>query len=216
MTKIYIVRHCEAEGNIKKMFQGLTDLDITELGAKQLKALECRFSDIHIDRVFSSPLLRARKTAKAIIGSKPLELEINEDIIELDGGVIEGKTYDEIYAAFPDFKDMWSNHPEDFAPENGETMIDAYERIWNAVLKIARENKNKTVACATHGGVLRCLNCRLLKGDIKKMSELEFAGNTAVNLIEFDDDFSFTLKIYNDTSHLTPELINSNALIPTK
>ena len=216
MTKIYIVRHCEAEGNIKKMFQGLTDLDITELGVKQLKALECRFSDIHIDRVFSSPLLRARKTAKAIIGSKPLALEIDEDIIALDGGVIDGKTYDEIYASFPDFKDMWSNHPEDFAPENGETMIDAYERIWNAVLKIAKENKNKTVACATHGGVLRCLNCRLLKGDIKKMSELEFAGNTAVNLIEFDDDFNFTLKVYNDTSHLTPELINSNALIPTK
>lgn len=216
MTQIYIVRHCEAEGNVKRMFQGLTDLDITELGAKQLKALEERFDGIHIDRVISSPLIRTRKTAKAIIGNKALELEIDDDLIELDGGVIEGMTFDEIYAQYPDFKDMWENHPEDFAPENGETMLHAYERIWNTVLKIAKENKDKTVACATHGGVVRCLICKLLKNDINKLSELSFAGNTAITLIEFDDEFNYTLKLCNDTSHLTSELINTSALIPNK
>ena len=39
MTKIYIVRHCEAMGNLERKFQGLTDLDISDLGKKQLKAL---------------------------------------------------------------------------------------------------------------------------------------------------------------------------------
>ena len=51
MTRIYIVRHCEAIGNIKHLFQGTTDLDITELGEKQLVRLEERVKDIHLDRV---------------------------------------------------------------------------------------------------------------------------------------------------------------------
>ena len=93
MTKIYVVRHCEAEGNILKMFQGLTDLDITPLGAKQLEALSKHFENIHIDRVFASPLIRALKTGKAIIGNKNLPLEIDDTLIELNGGIIEGKTY---------------------------------------------------------------------------------------------------------------------------
>ena len=36
MTEIYIVRHCEAQGNLKRLFQGVSDFDITETGAKQL------------------------------------------------------------------------------------------------------------------------------------------------------------------------------------
>jgi broad specificity phosphatase PhoE len=51
MTKIYFVRHCEAEGNVKRIFQGLTDLDISELGAKQLKLLEKRFENIPLDKI---------------------------------------------------------------------------------------------------------------------------------------------------------------------
>lgn len=216
MTRIYIVRHCEAVGNIKRIFQGHTDLDITELGAKQLEALQERFDDIKLDRVFSSPLIRAKKTGLAIIGKKNIPLEINNGLIEINGGVIEGKEYAVVYNQFPDFKEMWTNHPEDFAPENGETMLQAYERIWETVLNIAKENKGKTIACATHGGVTRCLNCRLVKNDISKMNEIPFGYNTAVTLIEFDDNLNFKVIFYDDASHITDELMNKAAAIPNK
>ena len=76
MTKVYIIRHCEAQGNLMRIFQGYTNLDITELGGKQLEALKQRFNKIHIDKVFSSPLTRAKKTGLAIIGDKGLPLEV--------------------------------------------------------------------------------------------------------------------------------------------
>ncbi len=216
MTKVYIVRHCETEGNLKHIFQGHIDLEITELGAKQLKTLEMRFEDIHIDRVFSSPLLRAKKTGLAIIGGKNIPLELDDGLIEVNGGAVEGKTFDTIYKEFPDFREMWVNHPEDFAPDGGEKMTEAYDRIWNTVLKIAKENRGKTVACATHGGVVRCLLCRLIKNDIKQLSSIDFVGNTAVSLIEFDDDWNYSLKFGNDFSHLSAELINTKSQIPSK
>ena len=92
-----MVRHCEALGNIKHIFQGSTDLDISELGEKQLKELKKRFEEIELDRVYTSPLIRTRKTAEAIIGSKPLKYEICEGLIELQVGVIEGRPIAEVF-----------------------------------------------------------------------------------------------------------------------
>lgn len=207
MTEIYMVRHCEAMGNVMRLFQGSSDFDISETGEKQLEYLKNRFKDIKLDKVYTSPLIRARKTALAVIGDRSLEPIDEKGLIELDGGIVEGKPFIETFNSIPGLADAWDNHPEDFAPEGGEKMRDAYERIWNTVKKIAAENKGKAVACTTHGGVTRCLLCRLLKGDITKLKEMPWSENTAVTLIRFDDSLNPEVVFYNDTAHLPEELI---------
>ena len=89
MTKIYLFRHCEAEGNHRRVFQGHINTDVTELGAKQLDVLAERFRDIHIDKIYSSPLLRAMKTAEAAARYHDLEVIPYDNLIELNGGVLE-------------------------------------------------------------------------------------------------------------------------------
>ena len=49
MTRIILIRHCEAEGNIKRVFQGHTDADISENGRKQLDLLRLRCRNMQID-----------------------------------------------------------------------------------------------------------------------------------------------------------------------
>ncbi len=207
MTEIYMVRHCEAMGNVKRLFQGSSDFDISETGVKQLEYLKNRFKNIKLDKVYTSPLIRARKTALAVIGDRDLKPIDEKGLIELDGGIVEGKPFIETFNSIPGLADTWDNHPEDFAPEGGEKMRDAYERIWNTVKKIAAQNPGKTVACTTHGGVTRCLLCRLLKGDITKLSEMPWSENTAVTLLRFDDKLNPEVVFYNDTSHLPEKLI---------
>ena len=207
MTEIYMVRHCEAMGNVMRLFQGSSDFDISETGEKQLEYLKNRFKDIKLDKVYTSPLIRDCKTALAVIGDRSLEPIDEKGLIELDGGIVEGKPFKETFNSIPGLADAWDNHPEDFAPEGGEKMRDAYERIWNTVKKIAAENKGKAVACTTHGGVTRCLLCRLLKGDITKLKEMPWSENTAVTLIRFDDSLNPEVVFYNDTAHLPEELI---------
>lgn len=207
MTKIYIVRHCEAMGNVMRLFQGSSDLDISEMGAQQLEYLKKRFEGIELDKVYSSPLIRTQKTALAVIGDKNLTPIIENGLVELDGGIVEGKPFIETFNSIPHLADAWDNHPEDFAPEGGEKMRDAYERIWEAVARLAKENKGKTIACTTHGGVTRCLLCRLIFGDITELKNMPWSENTAVSLLEFDDELNCTVKFYNDASHLPKELL---------
>lgn len=205
MTKLYLIRHCEALGNLNHLLQGSTDLDISETGAKQLEFLGQRFKGIHLDRIYSSPLIRTRKTALAVAEPKGMDIEICEDLREIDCGVYDGKPFTELFANDPEFEEMWANHPQDADIEGGEPMRVSYERIWNAVLSIVRENRGKTIAAATHGGVTRLLLCRLIYGDIGRLKDTGWTDNTAVTLLEFDDELNPTIVFKNDASHVPEE-----------
>lgn len=205
MTYIYLVRHCEAMGNHKRLFQGSTDCDISEIGAKQLEYLKDRFSNIKLDAVYSSPLLRAQKTAKAIAYGKGLEIITRKNLAELHGGVVEGRPFQEAFNSIPGLADAWNNHPQDFAPEGGETMRNAYVRIYDEVIALACANRGKTIAAASHGGVLRCLMCRVLYYDITRLKDVPWCENTAVTLLKVDDNNKISVEFFNDFSHVPPE-----------
>ena len=213
LTKIYFVRHCEATGNLNRTFQGSTDTDITELGEKQLQKLSERFSKIQLDKIYTSPLKRAYKTALAIKGNRNIEIEPLDGIIELDGGIIEGLPIEISFKKHLDLKDAWFNHPEDFAPEGGEAMRDAYERIENTFFSLVKKHKGQTIACASHGGIIRCLECRILHNDISRLKEVTLFDNTAIILFEIDDNNNISIKFTNDYSHLTPDLIRQKSRV---
>ena len=207
MTKIYFVRHCEAMGNVMHIFQGVSDFDISETGAKQLEFLKKKFDNIKLDKIYSSPLIRAYKTALAVKGNKDIDVIKHDGLIEINGGIIEGKPTKESFNNHPDLADAWVNSPQDFYPKDGEHMCDAYNRIYKTILELANENKGKTIACASHGGVTRCLICNLLYGDINRLKDTPWADNTAVALISVDDDNNMKLEFYNDTTHLPSEYL---------
>ena len=190
-----------------RIFQGSTDLDISPIGAKQLEYLKKRFENIHIDKIYSSPLIRAQKTAEAIKGNKDVEIVLLKELAELHGGVVEGRKFAEAFATIEGLADAWDNHPQDFAPPEGESMRHAYERIWDAIQYIVKNNKNKTIACSSHGGLTRCLTCRLMKNDINELKNIPWSDNTAVMLFEIDDNMNISLKYFNDVSHLPKELV---------
>lgn len=206
-TKLYLIRHCEALGNARRLFQGTTDLDISELGAKQLQCLSQRFKSIDIDKVYSSPLIRAMKTAHAVADEKGLPITPHSGLCELDGGIVEGKPFAESFNRIPGLADTWDNHPQDFHPQGGESMRHAYERIWKTVLEIVSADAGKSIAAATHGGVSRCLFCRLLYNDINRLKDVPWCENTAVSLIEFDESLAPKLIFMNDHSHVPDELM---------
>ena len=51
MTKVYLVRHGEAVGNVTHVFQGLSDLPLTENGKRQAALVGERMKEIHLDKV---------------------------------------------------------------------------------------------------------------------------------------------------------------------
>ena len=85
-VKLIIVRHCEAMGNHHRVFQGSTDCDITENGARQLDALAERMLEFPFQAAYSSPLQRALKTAQAANRHYGLEIKLDARLAEIHGG----------------------------------------------------------------------------------------------------------------------------------
>ena len=101
MTTIYLIRHCEAAGNVGRRFQGHIDADITENGRRQLELLAERFRELPLDAVYSSPLLRARLTAEAVNRHHGLPVMLDDRLMEINGGLWEGRPWAELPALFP-------------------------------------------------------------------------------------------------------------------
>lgn len=205
MTKVYFVRHAEAEGNVKEFFQGRTDCEISEKGKIQLEYLAKRFETIDYDAIYSSPLKRAVATANAV--NRRLKLPIIErgDIIEIHGGVWEGMLWTDIEKKYPAEHNTWKNDMKNFYVEGSERMSEVYERMKNAVSQIVRENEGKTVVVVSHGCALRNYLSYAEFGSPDRLGDVGWSDNTAVSLIEYDEALRPKIIFKNDSSHLPPE-----------
>ena len=102
MTRLYIIRHAEAEGNLYRIAQGQYNSILTDRGWQQVAALEKRFADIPIDAVYSSDLYRTCATASAIYKPKGLPLRRSKALREICVGPWEQKTWGELAREEPE------------------------------------------------------------------------------------------------------------------
>ena len=202
VTRIYIVRHCEAEGNVTGVFQGKTDFDISEKGKKQLKKLAERFKDIKLDVVYSSPLKRAFLTAEAVIEHKSLAITIDERLSEIDGGDMEGKPWSNLDVLFPNEYYFWKNDFSKFYPTNGESVSDVYNRISEAFDEIVDLNRGKAIGIFSHGCAIRILMCYIKGIPLERIEEVLWSDNTAITCVEVNEAGEKTIVYENDYVHI--------------
>lgn len=202
MTKMIIVRHCQAEGNLKRFFQGTIDSDITPEGAAQIAQAAELLRSEPIDVIYSSPKIRAVKTAEGINLYHEVELRIDPEIVEIDAGEWEGVLLSEIEKLYPEQYDNWRNHPEIFQAPGGESMKQVYDRVKKAVIRIADENRGKTVCVVSHGCAIKNIMCFLHGWEVDNIREVPIGKNTSVNVVTFNDKLEPTILIEDYEDHL--------------
>lgn len=202
MTKVILVRHCQAEGNLKRFFQGRIDTDITETGRKQIGEVMELLSAEPIDEIYCTSLTRARKTAEGINLYHELPIHTDDSLIEIDAGDWEGKLLTDIEKEFPEQYENWCSNQKDFAAPNGESMAQVYERVKNGLLNIVKQNPDKTVCIVSHGCAIKNMMCFAHGWTLENMDKVPLGTNTSVNIVEFDDNLQPKIILENYTDHL--------------
>ena len=203
LTEIYVVRHCESMGNLLHSFAGHSDVDISPKGELQLKCLAEYFKDIKLDKVYTSPLLRAKKTAEAINKYSGAPIIIEPDFIEINLGVLDGRPVSEMT---DEQTGCWLTEPDKFYVEGGETMREVADRVSSALKRVASENPNSKIAIASHGCAIRNL-MRVIKGFAPiGIKEVDWCDNTGINYIVYEND-EFYLEYENYTEHLSSDAL---------
>ncbi len=149
--KIYVTRHGQTDYNKKRMMQGRSDIPLNEVGIAQATARRKMLGNIKFDAVYSSPLIRAVKTAQIIGNVSEDEIIKDERIIEANFGKYELMNY---YGTGIPMMLYWS-FPEIFkAPEGVETIQEMIDRT-SSFLKELEQKDYENVLVACHGGIIR-------------------------------------------------------------
>jgi broad specificity phosphatase PhoE len=145
-----LIRHGDTEWSRNGRHTGRTDLDLLPEGEERAAALGPKLARFEFAAVWTSPLLRARRTCElAGLGQGAV---IDPDLSEWDYGAYEGRTTPEIRAERPGW-DLF----DDGAP-GGERAAEVGRRVDRVIDRVRAVDGD--VACVAHGHVLRVLAVR--------------------------------------------------------
>ena len=202
MTKLYLIRHAEAEGNLYRIAHGHCNGLITNYrGYQQIDALRERFRDVDIDAVYSSDLYRTQITARAIWLPKSLPLQLEPAFREICMGEWEDHTWHELNVKYPEEMYNFNRRADLWRVPGAETAQQVVDRFIPALERVAREHEGGAVAVFSHGMALRTVLGVLQGQTLAQVGQTSHGDNTAVSLLEWDGA-SFRVVYRDDNSHL--------------
>lgn len=153
---IYIVRHGQTDWNSQGIIQGQSNSLLDAEGIKQAQNLKEELKHIDFDAVFSSDLIRAKRTAEIIALERGLAIETTRLLRERSYSKFEGKSY----RYTRKFHDIWENLSKKeritYRPYKGyETDGEITSRFITFIREIAVRYPGKTVLVVSHGGIMR-------------------------------------------------------------
>ncbi|MBQ6847158.1 MAG: GNAT family N-acetyltransferase [Oscillospiraceae bacterium] len=203
ITDIYFVRHAESFGNLTRRAYGWYDGMVTPRGYEQIECLRKRFANVDVDVVYSSDIIRACETAKAIYENKGIPFHTDAAFREVSLGAWEDMPWGEIPELFPEAYFNWCENPLEFDVPGGETYNEVYKRAKTALDGLVARNDGKTIAVVSHGATLRMLMHGLLNGDsLEGVEKSHWGDNTCVSLLKYENG-TYTEAFRNDNSHLS-------------
>ena len=205
MTRIFLIRHAQAEGNLFRRSHGQYNSLILPDGYRQIAALEERFADIHIDACYSSDLFRTRATAAAVYKPKGLELKLRPKLREIHMGAWEDQTWGRLRVENHESHMGFIECHNDWQVSGSETFPQLRKRMAEAMEEIVAAHPNQTVAVFSHGMAIRNYLAHLKGNPQEALREIPHGDNTSVSLITFENGAA-TVEYHADASHLTPEI----------
>ena len=142
-----------------KKLQGTTDIPLNAYGIELAEKTAEGLKDVPFDRIYTSPLIRARKTAEIIRGDRPIEIIETDGLKEISFGDYEGLCYlpDNYTIPKPGFRKFFDDPEHYDTPPHGESLLHLRERTSSFVRSIMDDpaNENMTFLMAAHGAAIR-------------------------------------------------------------
>ena len=148
--QVYLLRHGETDFNREKRMSCSDEAQLNETGKKQAQAASKLLENIPYDLVFSSPYMRARKTAE-VANNGRVPIIVDNRLRERAAGVLEGKSLSEIDL------DGFYNYHKNAEYEGAENIQDFCERVWAFLEEMRERYKDKTILLVTHNIVIRAI-----------------------------------------------------------
>jgi alpha-ribazole phosphatase len=198
--KIFIIRHPHSIANEEKIYNSYTDVPLSDKGAKQMEEVIQylkNFKDVEfgqVQSIYSSPLTRCTNIADKLANEWNCPVIKDDKLVEMNFGIFEGKTYQEIDLSFPNELLQWSNDYIHFQIPEGESLQQCMVRIKPFVNHLI--NQDQDIVIVTHGGIVKLL--MLLFLDLPIEFYWKFAtDNCCIVEINYMNNFGYLSNLIN-------------------
>lgn len=154
--EIIFIRHAKTEANEKNIWQGDSDLDLSERGKIEIENLKKNSQFLDIDIILSSPKIRAIKTARALIHKQKTKLITLNDLVERHFGDLELQKVDEIEKQ--QLADWELNTDLNHGVEKIKDMYFKRVKPFLLSLKNNAELRDKKIAIVSHSWIGRLIS----------------------------------------------------------
>mgnify|MGYP002083218281 FL=1 len=189
--KLYIIRHGETDWNVKRRFQGRSDIPLNEEGRRLARITSEALKETAFTRIYTSPLKRAYETAMIIKGERDIPVIEEPRIIEISFGEYEGLCCgkDNFNIPDPEFMNFFDK-PEAYKPPKGaEGIAELKARTADFLQEIVhnKDMENDTILVSTHGAALRGLLSYISNIAIKDFWNGGVHKNCAVTIVDVNE-----------------------------
>ena len=195
-TRVYLIRHGEVAGAGVFRYNGQADVPLSERGISQYESMKERLADKGIDACYSSDLARCAVGA-GIIGTRlGIEPAFLRDLRELDIGIWEGKTWEELRSQYPR---EWQARLDDivnYRVPGGECLKDLHDRVMPAMRGIAERHVGGSVLVVAHGGANRVILLDAMGAPLSSLFNIE-QDYCCLNIIDYYADGKAVVKLLN-------------------
>ena len=199
-TTTLLVRHGQTEMSVQGRFAGRGDVPLTPRGVEQATAVAARLTGRPVDLVVTSPLSRARDTARVVADASGVPLAVDDDLAETDFGAWEGLTFAAVMASWPAELAAWQRDA-DAAPPGGESFGAVARRVNGALDRLLAEHEGQTIVVVSHVTPIKTLVCRALLAPTAAMFRMHLDVASLCEAAWFADGPAL-LRSLNDTAHL--------------
>jgi broad specificity phosphatase PhoE len=153
-VQLVFVRHGETAWNAARRFQGQSDVPLSLRGQAQAAALARALCNVPFTHAYSSDLIRALETARAIVAGRDLPIVTDVRLREFDFGEWEGLTWNEIVVRWPELERRLPTQARLYEPIGGETFEHVVARVRAFLDELLDNSAVKYALVATHAGAL--------------------------------------------------------------
>jgi len=193
VPSVYLARHGETAWSLSGQHTGLTDLPLTERGECNARRLGGRLAGLVFEKVFSSPLQRARRTCE--LSGFGGAAEVDRNLVEWNYGDYEGLRTPEIHAQRPAWQLFRDGCPGGESPAQVGARADAIVSRLRAV--------TGNVLVFSSGHFLRVLAARWV-GLEPAGGQLLILSTASLSTVSYENNQP-AIRLWNDTSHLNGE-----------
>ena len=199
-TVTHLLRHGQTEHTPERRYSGRNDLPLSRTGRAEAEAAAARAGQLGIDVVVSSPIRRTRETAETVAAALHVPVELDDDLVELDFGDMEGLTLDEALAAHPLAVRRFTTDVTVKAP-GGESVADVSARVARVRRRILDRHAGRTVLVVSHVTPIKLLLAAGLGAgdDVVHRVYLQAA---SLCTVAWSSDGRTSVRLVNDTGHL--------------